>query len=84
MKRGAPMKTVRRIDELGRIVIPKDMRKALDIDNPGESVGISVQDDKIILRKYNPGCIFCGEDENLSDFNGHKICKKCVDKISKI
>ncbi|MBO5006733.1 MAG: AbrB/MazE/SpoVT family DNA-binding domain-containing protein [Clostridia bacterium] len=55
---------VRRIDELGRIVLPIEIRKNLSIDNR-DAVEIFVENDKIILKKYEPACIFCGNADNV-------------------
>lgn len=71
---------VRNVDELGRIVVPKEMRKRLDI-NCGDPVEILIEDDRIILTKYSPSCIFCQGTEELIAFDGKKICKRCVDLI---
>ena len=74
---------VRSIDELGRIVVPKEMRKKMDIkcDDPVE---IFVEDDKIILRKFVPNCIFCGKSDMIEEFSGKKICRACLDEIKKL
>ena len=71
---------VRKIDELGRIVIPKEMRKRMDIGN-NDPVEIYVEGDKIILTKYAPCCIFCGSAVNVLDFRAKKICAECVSTI---
>jgi transcriptional pleiotropic regulator of transition state genes len=71
---------VRKIDDLGRMVIPIELRKTMNI-NKKDPMEIFVEEDKIILRKYKPGCIFCGETENLIDFKGKAICKECIDNI---
>ena len=73
---------VRRIDELGRIVIPKEIRDVLDIDIK-DSMEIFVDNELIIFRKYVPACIFCGEAENVVDFNGKRICQNCIEAIQK-
>ena len=74
---------VRNIDELGRIVVPKEMRTKMDIlcDDPVE---IFVEDDKIILRKYVPNCIFCGKSEEIVTFSEKKICRACLDELKKL
>ncbi|MBQ7333688.1 MAG: AbrB/MazE/SpoVT family DNA-binding domain-containing protein [Clostridia bacterium] len=71
---------VRNIDELGRLVIPKEMRKKMGI---GESspVEIFVEDDRIIVTKYQDSCIFCGDSKELCDFKGKRICKSCAEEI---
>ncbi|MBQ4071535.1 MAG: AbrB/MazE/SpoVT family DNA-binding domain-containing protein [Clostridia bacterium] len=71
---------VRHIDELGRIVVPKEMRTKMDI-LCGDPVEIFVEDDKIILRKYAPNCLFCGSAENLSEFKDRKICSECLAEL---
>ena len=68
---------VRHVDELGRIVIPKEMRKNMDIAND-DPVEIYVDGDKIILTKYQPSCIFCGGAADIREFCGKKVCEKCV------
>ena len=72
---------VRNIDELGRIVVPKEMRTSLGIQN-GDSIEIYVDEDKIILKKHALPCIFCGRGEDLVDFKGKMICKSCKQEIS--
>ena len=71
---------VRNVDELGRIVVPKEMRKRLDI-NCGDPVEILIESDRIVLTKYSPSCIFCQSEEELTTFDGKKICKACIDLI---
>ena len=71
---------VRNVDELGRIVIPKEMRKKMDINN-SDPVEIYVEDDKIILTKYIPCCYFCSSAENVSYFKGKKICSSCITEL---
>ena len=71
---------VRPVDELGRIVVPKELRRTLGIEN-GDSVEIFTEDDKIILRKYRPGCVFCDNASDLSVFNGKPICSACLHKL---
>lgn len=71
---------VRPVDELGRIVVPKELRRTLGIEN-GDSVEIFTEDDRIILRKYRPGCVFCDNASDLSVFNGKPICSSCLGKL---
>ena len=71
---------IRNIDELGRIVIPKEIRKKMDIQSD-QPIEIYVDDDKIILCKYSPSCVFCGSNEDVVDFKGKKICQGCLDEI---
>ena len=72
---------VRKVDELGRIVLPIELRRTLDIAERDE-LEIYLDDDKVILKKYEPSCIFCGEMEELIGYKDKKVCKKCVEKIN--
>lgn len=72
---------VRKIDNLGRIVIPKELRETMNI-NVKDPIEIYVDDnDKIILKKYQPACIFCGNAEDTIEYNGKIICYSCLDDI---
>jgi len=70
----------RSVDELGRIVIPKDYRKLLDIKEE-DVLEISVQEDKIIIKKMENTCIFCDSKEDLLSYKGKFICSECRKKI---
>ena len=72
---------VRNIDELGRIVIPKEIRKKMGIAN-NDPVEIYVEGDKILLTKYHPACHFCGGTEGIIDFKDKVVCKKCIAELS--
>ena len=74
---------VRRLDQLGRFVIPKELRTTLDLKDT-DPVEIFTEGDTIILRKYQPSCIFCGEAEGLVQIDGKNVCRKCVEKIKKL
>ena len=71
---------VRKIDELGRIVLPIELRRTLEIDIK-DSIEIYVENDSIVLRKYEPTCIFCGNSKELSAFNDKNVCAKCLEKL---
>jgi transcriptional pleiotropic regulator of transition state genes len=73
---------VRKIDELGRIVVPKELRGTLDIQI-GDGLEIFVERDYIILRKYSPHCIYCGEAAGISYFKGKPICRNCLAELRK-
>ncbi len=73
---------VRKVDELGRIVLPIEIRKNMDIDNKGDAVEIFIDDDRIILKKYQPACIFCGDADEVIHFNGKLLCRTCVSQIA--
>ena len=72
---------VRRIDGLGRIVIPTELRKTMDLDE-GTSMEIFVEENRIIFEKYEKGCIFCGEMDDTFEYMKKKICKKCASNIN--
>lgn len=71
---------VRPVDELGRVVVPKELRRTLGIGN-GDPVEIFTEDDKIILRKYHPGCVFCDNVDDLSEYQGKLICSECIKNL---
>jgi transcriptional pleiotropic regulator of transition state genes len=74
---------VRNIDELGRIVVPKEIRKKLGIANT-DPVEIYVDGDKIILTKYIPVCHFCSGSENIVEYKGKQICKSCIAELASV
>ncbi|MDD4774443.1 MAG: AbrB/MazE/SpoVT family DNA-binding domain-containing protein [Eubacteriales bacterium] len=69
---------VRKLDELGRIVLPIEIRKSMDIKDK-DGVEIFVDDNKIILKKYQPSCIFCGNADNVTYFKEKLVCMDCVE-----
>ena len=73
---------VRRVDELGRIVIPIELRRTLDIAEK-DALEIYVDGEQIILKKYEPACIFCGEGKDVINYKGKNICKNCLNEIRK-
>lgn len=72
---------VRKVDELGRIVLPIELRRKFDID-VRDSLEIYTEDDKIILKKYEPSCVFCGNSDNVINYNGKNICPDCIAKLN--
>lgn len=70
----------RRIDGLGRFVLPKELRKSLDI-HQNDYLQIFLEGESIILRKAKDTCLICGSGENLTDFHDKCICKKCIDEL---
>lgn len=73
---------IRRIDHLGRIVLPKSIRKKYHIEE-GDSVNISIEDETIVFRKTKTGCVFCGSnDGTLSTFRGRAVCKYCLQALA--
>lgn len=71
---------VRRVDELGRIVLPKELRTVLGIDVK-DSIEIFTDNDKIILQKYQPTCIFCSNANDTIYFNNKRVCAECIEKL---
>lgn len=67
---------VRRLDDLGRVVVPRELRRSLQIEN-GDEVETFMEGDRIILKKYEPGCVICGSMDNLVAFRGRPVCGMC-------
>ena len=68
---------VRKVDELGRIVLPIELRRTMDIAEK-DAIEIYVDGASIILRKYEPTCIFCGDAKNVINYRGKNICPNCL------
>ena len=71
---------VRKVDELGRVVIPIELRRTLGIDVK-DSLEIYVDSEKIILKKYEPACLFCGNADNVVHHKGRIVCQECIKEI---
>ena len=71
---------VRKVDELGRIVIPIELRRTLDIGIK-DSLEIYVDNDQIILKKYTPACSFCNNASDILHFKGKNICSVCLKEL---
>lgn len=74
---------VREIDQLGRFVIPKEIRTTLDIKSY-DPLEIYLEGDRIILKKYAPACIFCNELDNVTLYKGKMICRDCLAEIASL
>ena len=74
---------LRKIDGLGRIVIPMEIRNKLNIAQ-NDPLEIHVEGNSIVVRKYEPDCAFCGNSKNVVEYKGKNICEKCVKEISKL
>lgn len=72
---------VRTVDCVGRFVIPKEIRRTLNIKEE-DALEVFVDADNIILRKYNPSCIFCKNLDGIVEYEGQKICRECAAKIA--
>lgn len=75
---------IRPVDNLGRVVIPREIRKQFDIVDGVDNFEIFVEEDKIVLRKYQPNCVFCGETNDTVTHNGHIVCKNCIEKMGEM
>lgn len=73
---------VRRIDDLGRIVLPIELRRTLDIGER-ETMEIFVEGTTVVLKKYRPTCIFCDSARDIVIFKGKNICPKCLQELRK-
>ena len=72
----------RKIDELGRIVLPIELRRGLDISEK-DALEIYVEEDKIVLKKYKQSCAVCGSDENIIEFKNKFVCADCIAQLKK-
>lgn len=72
---------VRRVDSLGRLVIPMELRRTLGIKEE-DPMEIFTTEDGILIRPYKPGCICCGSSENLVEFSGVSLCRACIHEFS--
>lgn len=71
---------VRKVDELGRVVIPIELRRTLGIDEK-DALEIYVDSEKIILRKYEPACVFCGNANQVTHFKNKLVCRECASQM---
>lgn len=74
---------VRQLDTLGRIVLPIELRRTMDI-GVKDMVEIFVENDKIILKKYSPSCVFCGDARDVMTYKGKLVCKACMAELAGI
>lgn len=74
---------VRKIDELGRIVLPIEMRRTLDIGEK-DALEIYVEGSSVILKKYKPSCIFCDATKDVTVFKGKNVCPKCLKELKEL
>ena len=74
---------VRKVDELGRIVLPIEMRRTLDIEEK-DALEIYVEGSSVILKKYKPSCIFCDTTKDIVEFKGKSICPKCLKELKEL
>lgn len=72
---------IRKVDDLGRIVLPIELRRVLDISERDE-LEIYMENDRIILQKFEPACVFCGSSYSLISYRGKNVCQGCVRKMA--
>ncbi len=71
---------VRKVDELGRIVLPIELRRTMNIEVK-DSLEIYVDGDQIVLKKYEPSCIFCGNAKDIIHYKGKNVCRACLQEL---
>lgn len=74
---------VRKVDELGRIVLPIEMRRTLDIGEK-DALEIYVEGSSVILKKYKPSCVFCDATKDITVFKGKNIRPKCLKELKEL
>ena len=72
---------IRKVDELGRIVLPIELRRMLDIGEH-DQLEIYISGDTIVLQKYERSCVFCGSSARLTDYKGKTVCRDCMEGIA--
>lgn len=72
---------VRKIDDLGRVVVPAETRRLFNI-HEGDELAISVENDAIVIRKLDAVCVFCGSSEDVGGFRGRGICSRCKSELT--
>jgi transcriptional pleiotropic regulator of transition state genes len=78
-----PAGIVRKVDQLGRIVLPKSLRKRYQM-NEGDPIEILVQGDQILLERYRPRCVFCMSMDEVSEFKDRYICGNCLREMNQM
>jgi transcriptional pleiotropic regulator of transition state genes len=81
--RGEHMKLtgiVRKVDELGRIVIPVELRRILHVDI-GDALEVFTDQERVYLKKYSPACMFCDHSQQLTYLKGKMICQPCMNEL---
>lgn len=74
---------IRKVDELGRIVLPIELRRTLDIAERDE-LEIYMEGDRIILQKFEPSCVFCAASQGLVTYRGKNVCQECIQNMSRV
>ncbi|NLD47720.1 MAG: AbrB/MazE/SpoVT family DNA-binding domain-containing protein [Clostridiaceae bacterium] len=73
---------VRKVDELGRVVLPIELRRTMEIAEK-DPIEIFVDGATIILKKYEPACIFCSDARDVTVYKGKNICSSCLNDLKK-
>lgn len=73
---------IRKIDSLGRVVLPKAVREELSL-NEGDSIKVQCNDGKIIIEPFESTCLFCGGEKDLIEYKGKTVCRKCLKEAAK-
>jgi len=73
---------VRKVDDLGRIVLPMEIRRIMGIAER-DALLISMNENEIVIRKYEPICLFCGNNRSLREFRGKTVCADCIREMNK-
>ena len=74
---------VRPVDPLGRVVIPVELRRNLNIKTD-DSLEVFVDGEYTMLKKYEPACIFCGNAKDVENIHGKNVCRECLDAMKKL
>ena len=72
---------IRKIDELGRIVLPAEIRRTLNISQK-DDVELFTADNMLLLKKYNEACVFCGSPEDLKPLKDKNVCSRCIEELN--
>jgi len=78
---GRPIGAARRIDQLGRVVVPVELRRLLGLE-VGDLLDIRIEAGRLVLDKLVPACVLCGNDGGLRERHGRHVCIECVEALS--
>ena len=73
---------IRKVDELGRVVLPIELRRTLGIEER-DPLEIALEEDRLVLRKHETSCTFCGGETDLLEYRGKLICENCLQELDK-
>ncbi len=79
-----PIGVTRPVDKMGRVVIPKEIRKQLKVENDKDSFEIYMKGDMVVLKKYQPRCVFCKSLDDCVMYEGYTVCKECIEKLNNL